>query len=43
MCVTVVRNCLGFEKTCKEVYAVNLLEYEFVHKLFAVAELAYVT
>ena len=43
MPITVVRNCLGFEKTCKEVYAVNLLEYERVHKLFGVAELVYIT
>jgi hypothetical protein len=42
VCISVVRNFLGFEKTCKEVYAVNLLEYELLHKLFAVAELVYV-
>jgi len=43
MCLSVERNCVGFEKTRKEVYAVNLLEYELVHKLSAVAELVYMT
>lgn len=40
--ITIAPNSLGFVKTSKEVFAVNL-EYELVNKLFAIAEVVYIT